>query len=347
MSHKLVWPKADKNFWKNCPKPIVGVAPMDGYSDSAFRRVCKLVNPSIITYTEFTSADGIHYNANKVKKRLQFDASEAPILAQIFGKNLETFETATKVCTDMGFTGIDLNMGCPSKKVVKSEHGVALRKKPDLAYKVIETVARATHLPVSVKTRLGWDNADGLIEFCQGAESAGADMICIHARTYKVPYRVPAQFEPVYEMKRKVGIPILGNGGIVSIVDGMAKLGNLDGFLIGQATFGNPWVFSEAGKPPRLKDRLDVMRYHSKWLIDSKGESVGCREIRKHLLSYIKGFDGAKIFRSRLSQVDSLDAVMVILDELATLDFVIDATAAPELPVELEDTSECATMQSE
>ncbi len=313
---------------------------MDGYSDSAFRRVCKLVNPTIITYTEFTSADGIHHNAEKVKRRLNFDPSEKPILAQIFGKKLETFETATKVCTDMGFTGVDLNMGCPSKKVVKSEHGVALRKKPDHAYKVIETVANATHLPVSVKTRLGWDNADDLIEFCKGAKSAGADMICIHARTYKVPYRVPANFNPVYEMRRHVDIPVLGNGGILSIDDGLSKLGNLDGFLIGQATFGNPWVFSESGKPPRLKDRLKVMRCHSQWLIESKGELVGCREIRKHLLTYIKGFDGAKLFRNRLSQVTSLVDVMAILDELALLDFVVDMVATDDV-VELDDTSAC------
>jgi tRNA-dihydrouridine synthase B len=191
---------------------------------------------------------------------------------------------------------------------------------------------------------LGWDNADGLIEFCQGAEAAGADMICIHARTYKVPYRVPANFDPVYEMKRHVGIPILGNGGIISLQDGISKLGNLDGFLIGQATFGNPWVFSESGKPPRLQDRLSVMRSHSDWLIESKGEAVGCREIRKHLLSYIKGFEGAKIFRSRLSQVASLAEVMVILDELSTLDFILDSSIE-DAPVELEDTSECATCE--
>ena len=143
----------------------------------------------------------------------------------------------------MGFTGIDINMGCPSKKVVKSEHGVALRKKPDLAYQLIDVASNTSFPLVSVKTRLGWNNADDLIDFCQGAEQAGADMICVHARTYKEPYNVPAQWEHLYELKKEVSIPILGNGGLESLQEGYEKCQNLDGFLIGQATFGKPLDF--------------------------------------------------------------------------------------------------------
>ena len=234
-----------KEFWTTFQEPIVGLAPMDGYSDSAFRRVCKLVNPDIVTYTEFTSADGLAYNSEKLRRKLSFHPDEQPVIAQIFGKTVETFIKATKLCEEMGFTGIDINMGCPSKKVVKSEHGVALRKKPDLAYQLIDAVASNTSLPVSVKTRLGWNNADDLIEFSKGAENAGADMICVHARTYKEPYNVPAQWEHLYELKKEVSIPVLGNGGLESLQEGYDKLGNLDGFLIGQATFGNPWIFLE------------------------------------------------------------------------------------------------------
>ena len=106
----------NKSFWQDLPKPIIGLAPMDGYSDSAFRRICKEVNPNIVTVTEFTSADGLHFSADKLKRKLQFHPSEQPVIAQIFGKNVETFVTATKVCEDMGFSGIDLNMGFPSKK---------------------------------------------------------------------------------------------------------------------------------------------------------------------------------------------------------------------------------------
>ena len=117
-----------KSFWKTIAKPIIGLAPMDGYSDSAFRRICKEINPDIVTVTEFTSADGLSYGAERLRKKLSFHESEQPVFAQIFGKNTETFIQATKICEDMGFAGIDINMGCPSKRVVKSEHGVALRK---------------------------------------------------------------------------------------------------------------------------------------------------------------------------------------------------------------------------
>ena len=191
----------NKTFWQDLPKPIFGLAPMDGYSDSAFRRICKEVNPNIVTVTEFTSADGLHFSAEKLKRKLYFHPSEQPVIAQIFGKNVETFVTATKVCEDMGFSGIDLNMGCPSKKVVKSEHGVALRKNPDLACQLVEAVANATNLPVSVKTRLGWSNGDDLVDFGLRVQNAGANMICIHARTYMDPYKVAPQYEQVYALK--------------------------------------------------------------------------------------------------------------------------------------------------
>lgn len=311
--------KKNKDFWNSLPKPIIGLAPMDGYSDSAFRRVCKYVNPNIVTFTEFTSADGIHFGADKLKRKLNFSPDEQPVIAQIFGKTEETFITATKVCEDMGFSGIDINMGCPSKKVVKSEHGVALRRKPDLAFRLIESVAKNTNLPVSVKTRLGWDDATDLIEFSQGAVNAGANMICVHARTYKEPYNVPAQWEHLYELKKLITIPILGNGGIESLQHGLDKTNNLDGFLIGQATFGNPWIFDIKGKPINFVDRIPLMRFHAECLLESKGEKVGSQEIRKHLLSYVKGFFGAKEYRKHIQQVTTLVEINEILDQLKVI----------------------------
>src|SRR3989339_1720656 len=139
-----------KDFWKNLPKPILALAPMDGYTDSAFRRICKTVNPEIIVFTEFTSADGLHHEAKKVQEKFRYHEEEKPIIAQIFGKDVKTFITAAKYCEAMGFAGIDLNMGCPAKKVVRSEHGIALRKKHDLAFRLISAVAGNSALPVSV-----------------------------------------------------------------------------------------------------------------------------------------------------------------------------------------------------
>ena len=295
----------NKSFWQDLPKPIIGLAPMDGYSDSAFRRICKEVNPNIVTVTEFTSADGLHFSADKLKRKLQFHPSEQPVIAQIFGKNVETFVTATKVCEDMGFSGIDLNMGCPSKKVVKSEHGVALRKNPDLACQLVEAVANATKLPVSVKTRLGWSNGDDLVDFGLRVQNAGANMICIHARTYIEPYKVAPQYQQVYALKDALSIPVIGNGGIESLDDGERYCSRLDGFYIGQATFGNPWIF--VGEKPRyLKDRLSVILNHAQYLIEHKGDRVGTREIRKHLLSYVKGVHGAKTYKNFYQQLNHL-----------------------------------------
>ncbi len=303
-------------FWKDIQKPIVGLAPMDGYSDSAFRRVCKHVNPSLLTYTEFTSADGLSHNANTLKKKLWFHPDEQPVLAQIFGKNKETFIRAAKICEDMGFSGIDINMGCPSKKVVQSEHGVAIRKNPNLAFELIHALATHTTLPISVKTRLGWSDSSDLISFGIGAQAAGASMICIHARTYMEPYNVPAQFEPVYELKKALSIPVIGNGGITSIEDGMQKLGNLDGFLIGQASFGNPWIFSQS-RPLLFEEKIPLILNHAQWLIELKGPSVGCREIRKHLLKYVKHIPQAKQWRQVLCAVQSLSEIKTALDQIA------------------------------
>lgn len=315
-----------KNFWKTLPAPIIGLSPMDGYTDSAMRHICKDVNPDIITYTEFTSADGLHHGAERVKMKLAFTPSEQPIIAQIFGKDVDAFITAAKWCEEQGFAGIDLNMGCPSKKVVKSEQGVALRRCSDLAFRLVEAVATNTTLPVSVKTRLGWSDASDLVSFGIGVQNAGSDMICIHARTYKEPYNVPAQWEPVYELKRALNIPVIGNGGIISIEDGMSKLGNLDGFLIGQAAIGNPWVFDPNGAPQSIVEKIPLIKAHTHYLIASKGERVGTQEIRKYLLAYIKQFPGSRAYRSQFARVASLDEIMALLDEVATID---DQTSVP------------------
>lgn len=304
-----------KNLWQKFNKPIIGLAPMHGYTDSAFRQVCKQINPQIITYTEFTSADGIFHNVKKVSKKLAFTSSEQPVIAQIFGKTVEQFVYTAKLCEDLGFAGIDINMGCPAKKVVRSEHGIALRKKPDLAFQLIEAVANSVKLPVSVKTRLGWSNADDLLAFGLGAENSGADMICVHGRTFKQPYKVPAHFEPIYELKSQLKIPVLGNGGITSLKDGLDKLGNLDGFLIGQASFGNPWVFSQ-NPPSAFTEKIPFIKEHARLLIETKGTAVGAKEVRKHLAYYIKGICNAKEYRNKLVRVNNLAEIYGVLEEI-------------------------------
>jgi len=291
---------------------------MDGYTNSAFRQTCKVVNPHIITYTEFTSADGLKHNLSRLlKQKLGYHASEQPIVAQIFGKNKDTFIRAVQVCEELGFSGIDINMGCPAKKVIRAEHGMALRKKLDLAYALIEACANATTLPVSIKTRLGLHDASDLIQFAIGAQNAGANMICVHGRTLQEPYKVPANLEPIIALKQHLTIPVLGNGGITSIQDGLQKCHNLDGFLIGQASIGNPWVFSE--KPPKtFAEKQAIIITHAKKLIHDRGLEKGANEIRKHLLAYVKHVPNAKAYRSKLVTVTSLADIQAILSKIAS-----------------------------
>lgn len=304
-----------KDFWKKQNKPIVVLSPMEGITDTAYRRICKEINPDIFVFTEFTSTDGLKYARERVQKKLQFDPIEQPVIAQIYGATTENFVEATKLCEDMGFAGIDLNMGCPAKKVVKSEQGVALRRNFDKACELVDAVAHATHLPVSVKTRLGWEDASDLIDFGKAVENAGADLITIHGRTYQEPYGVPANFPPIYDLKETLSIPVLGNGGITSIQDGIEKLGNLDGFMIGQAAIGNPFVFTD--KPLRpMSEKIPIMKRHLGYAIDLYGEDIAMRVMRKHLLAYIKGFHGASQYRMKLARVKSLQEAHEILDEM-------------------------------
>lgn len=302
-----------KDFWQNLPRPIIALSPMDGYTDGAFRRVCKTVNPGIIVVTEFTSAEGLNHHAPRIVERFRFDPSEQPIIAQLFGSNVDSFVDAARWLEEQGFAGIDLNMGCPSRQVVRSEQGFALRRNHDKAFQIVDAVAQATTLPVSVKTRLGQHNADDLLAFGKGCENAGANMLAIHGRTYDQPYGVPADFAPIYELKRHVSIPVLGNGGIVSVTDGKKKLGNVDGFLIGQAAIGNPWVFAEHSVE-HFVEKIPLIIQHATWLVALRGEQYGIREMRKHLLAYVKGLPAATELRTRLAHVDSLTDISAILN---------------------------------
>lgn len=305
-----------KDFWQKIKKPIIALSPMDGYTDSAFRRVCKEINPEIILFTEFASADGLHHGAKKLIEKFKFHKSESPIIAQIFGKNTDTFITAAQYCEDVGFSGVDINMGCPAKKVVKSEHGVALRKKPELACKLVEAVAKSTNLPVSVKTRLGWDSAEDLIDFGRAIQNAGAQLITIHGRTYTQGFSDRADFQPIFELKKTLNIPVLANGDIRNIKDGISKTKGLNGFMIGRAAIGNPWVFAK-NQPHSFKEKIPIINKHAQYLFDSKGEKIGMLEIRKHLLAYVKNIPDAASYRSRLVSVTSLSKIHDIINDIA------------------------------
>lgn len=331
----------NKNFWKELASqgPIVALAPMDGYCDSAYRQVNKTIAPGIIPFSEFYSADGLVHSKDLAKRVLPHADIEKPLIIQIFGKDPEKFRQAAILIESYGVSGIDINMGCPAKKVVKSGHGSSLMINRDTAFKIVEEMAKAVKIPISVKTRLGWENHDLLVEFCKGLENAGADLITVHGRTYKQAFTGKADFTGIYDLKQHLNIPVIANGDVMDYADGARKvlhptnrseivypgeesiigkaagMKNLDGFMIGRASFGNPWCFLPDGRRPILAEILEVMELHAKLLIDTKGPK-GALEIRKHLVQYLHGFPGVKEYRTRLVHTETIDDVFGVTADI-------------------------------
>ncbi len=317
-----------KFSWKNCAKPILALAPMAGYTDSAYRQLIKSIEPRTICFTEFTSVDGIVYSSKKTLKQLDFNPDEErPIVAQIFGKKLAHFTEAAKKIEEMGADAIDLNMGCPAKKVVSSDHGSSLLKNPCHAAEIVAATVRGTSLPVSVKTRVGISKVDieWFVEFCKMLEAAGAELITIHGRTAKQMYLGKSDWEPIYEVKRNLKIPVIGNGDVLSAADAVSKLQNLDGVMVGRATMSNPWVMAEIAAafyggeytaPKTFAEKLPYLLKHCELSVETKGENRGIVEMRKNFVQAIRGFDGASEYRSRVVQISTLEDAKRILNEI-------------------------------
>ncbi len=334
--------------WQTIEKPIVALAPMAGVTDASYRQLIKRIALEVLLYTEFLSTDAIHFGARKTMEMLHFDAAlERPFIVQIFGKDPEHFLSAAKVIEDLGADGIDINMGCPAAKVVSSCHGSALIRNPDLAARLVEATVKAVKIPVSVKTRLGWDTYETLIPFCKRLVDAGAQAFAIHGRRYHDKFTGKANWDPIYELKRSVGVPVIGNGDVMSAADALSKIGNLDGVMVGRGTFGNPWVMREivdalrdrsslagcsfldseqatrneptsnesatSSAPMTFAEKVPMILEHCELAVKIKGEKRGMLEMRRHLSSYVKGFDGAKDMREKLVRVERLEEVKEIL----------------------------------
>ena len=318
--------------WSTTTRPIIALAPMAGVTDASYRQLIKRIAPETIVYTEFLSTDAIHFGARKTMEMLSFDADiERPFIVQVFGHAPEHFLTAAKVIEQMGADGIDINMGCPAAKVVSSCHGAALIRNPQLAAELLHAAVKAVSIPVSVKTRLGWDTHETLIPFCQALEQAGAQAFAIHGRRYHDKFSGKANWDPIYELKKNVSVPVIGNGDIASAADVVAKIGNLDGVMVGRGTFGNPWVMGEIvralrGSEQRTEDSGPVMTFlekvpfileHCELAVRIKGEQRGMLEMRRHLASYVKGFDGAADLRAKLVRVEKLEDARSLLQTVA------------------------------
>ncbi|MFH0834365.1 MAG: tRNA dihydrouridine synthase DusB [Patescibacteria group bacterium] len=308
--------------WKNASHPILALAPMAGYTDSAFRQLIRSFSKKVILWSEFVSADALKFDSKKSKEMLAFARNEQPFVAQIFGKRVENFVEAAKFVESIGAVGVDLNFGCPAKKVVNSDHGSALLRNPKLAAEIISAVARAVKIPTSVKMRLGTNDDSNLENFAKMVEDSGAQLLTIHGRTAKQMYHGEADFEPIYRVKKILKIPVLGNGDIDSADKFFDKIGNLDGLMIGRAAVANPWIFREienrlAGKtsktPRTLQAKIPTILRHARLLVTTKGENRGMLEMRKFSANYVRGEPNAKKLRAKLVRVERLSELKTIL----------------------------------
>jgi len=304
------------NFWKEIEKPIMVTAPMSGVTDDAFRLMLLKYGRPDVFWTEFVSVEGLFSKGREsCLKVLKFTPKEHPIVAQVFGSDPSYFKKAAGEIEKLGFDGIDINMGCPDRAIEKRGSGAALIKDVELAKEIIRATKKGTKTPVSVKTRLGY-NENQINEWIVPLLKEKVAVLTIHFRTRKELYRYPAQWELAKEIVklRDLHAPetlIIGNGDVKSLKEAqkLAKENNLDGIMIGRATMGNPWFFSN--KSPAIKERLSAIIEHIEIVNDPKRFS----QMKKHFHAYTKGFNGAKELRDSIMEAKSYSEVKKLIEE--------------------------------
>lgn len=305
------------------------LAPMEDVSDPPFRAVCKQ-NGADLMYTEFISSEGLIRDAAKSRQKLDIYDDERPIGIQIFGDKIESMREAAAIAEEAQPEIIDINYGCPVKKVACKGAGAGiLLDLPKMQAMTAEIVKRVK-LPVTVKTRLGWDeNTIKIVEVAQRLQDVGIKALTIHGRTRKQMYKGEADWKPIAEVKNHPGIliPIFGNGDIDSPEKALEYKNTygVDGIMIGRASIGYPWIFNEikyflkTGKnlhPPGIDERVEVARRHLNFSLKWKGEKKGIYEMRRHYTNYFKGIPDFKQYRIKLVQSESILELHEILDEV-------------------------------
>ena len=305
------------------------LAPMEDVSDPPFRLVCKQ-NGADLMYTEFISSEGLIRAAAKSRKKLDVFEYERPIGIQIFGSLIESMREATEIASQAQPDLIDINYGCPVKNVACRGAGASLLQDIDKMVAMTKAVVESTHLPVTVKTRLGWDDTTkNVYEVAERLQDVGIKALTIHGRTRAQMYKGQADWSLIREIKRnpRIQIPIFGNGD----VDSVEKAANwrleyeVDGIMIGRAAIGYPWIFREikhffatgeklAG--PTLAERISVCSTHLEKSIEWKGTKTGIFEMRRHYANYFKGIPDFKEYRMRLVSLENVDDISSVLSEI-------------------------------
>jgi tRNA-dihydrouridine synthase B len=305
--------------------PVI-TAPMAGITDRAFREILKSMGAGMVS-TEMVSDKALTYANKNTLELLDIDGEAYPICVQIFGSEPEILAEAAKIIENRGAHVIDINMGCPTPKIVKNGEGSALMRDLSLAGRIIEKVVKAVTVPVTVKMRKGWDeNSVNVVDLARIAEAAGAAAVTIHGRTRAQFYTGKADWGIIGAVKKAVKIPVIGNGDIFSGDDAreMMRLTGCDGVMIARGMLGNPWLIRQTvaifqGKkesPPDFRDKIKVAREHLRRVVELKGEVKGVNQMRKHLAWYIRGIRDAARVRTEINKLTDIEEIDKLLASL-------------------------------
>lgn len=333
-----------KNFWLELKKPILALAPMAGVTDAAFRLMCKHFGADVI-YTEFASCDALIHGNQKTREMIAFEAVEQPVVCQLFGSDPKKFAVAAKILATLGFSGIDINFGCPAYKVVKEGGGVSLMRHPQLCREIIISTMKAVDLPVSIKIRAGISKQESkntareimalsenslrlnqvtALDLVKEISDLRVPAIMLHARSYEKPFDGQPNLEILKEVRKIYNGILLANGGIHRPADAaeMLKESDADGVGVARGAWGAPWIFKQIknylknGQYRELSwpEKKTVMIRHAELALKKRGPH-GLVELRKHLAWYVKGLNGGKNLRHQLVRVNTLAEVKKILNE--------------------------------
>lgn len=301
-------------------KPVI-LAPLAGVSDIPFRRICSQLGADL-TYVEMLSAVAINHNSERTLRMMARHPSESILGVQVTSGTAKDMGEAVRFLNDQNLDTIDINMGCPVQKVVKSGSGSGILKDPSRVYGTVSAARAATAKPLSAKIRLGWDaNSRNYLEVGKAIEDAGADWITVHGRTRCDDYSSPVDIHAIAELKDALGIPVIGNGNVMTVSDArlMLAAGTPDGVMVSRGSLGNPWVFREirTGEAAvSAAEWSDIVLQHLRWQKDEYGDAAAAAVcMRKHLLWYAKGWPGAKKWRERLTTAADLDAAGAMIRE--------------------------------
>jgi tRNA-dihydrouridine synthase B len=291
-------------------RPVI-LAPMEDVTDRAFRQLCKRHGADIV-YTEFISAEALRRGAEKSIRKLNVADYERPVAVQIFGSTVESMVEAAAIAETYEPDYLDINFGCPVKKVAGRGAGAALLREPEKLSEIASAVVQAVKLPVTAKTRIGWDHDSiNITDIVRRLEDAGIQAVAVHGRTRSDMYKGKADWVRIAEAKAACTIPVFGNGDIWTADDAVAMFAEtgVDGVMIGRGSIGNPFIFAQSTSlvrqgvrlaPPSYRDRIHAAIEHMRLSVEYKGEKYGILEMRRHYSTYLKGLQGVSIVRNQL-----------------------------------------------